>query len=62
MPSPPMSATFKLSAKSLLRIEDQPSLCTPDWFPMWLSEALRVPGLIPPGREQGGPGELFSQG
>lgn len=58
MPAPPMPAVFKLSAKSLPRFELSLPSVLQTWLPMWLSEILKVPRLIPPGGEQGGAGEI----
>lgn len=59
MPVPPMPAAFKLSAKSLPTFGLRVPSALQTWLPMWLSEILRVPRLLPPGGEQSGAGELF---
>lgn len=58
MPAPPMPTVFKLSANSLPRFELSLPSVLQTWLPMWLSEILKVPRLIPPGGEQGGAGEI----
>lgn len=52
-------AACKLSAKSLPTFGLSLPSVLQTWLPMWLSEILRVPRLIPPGGEQDGAGELF---